>query len=185
MLAARSGLNKSSFKFIRGFKTTRPALFNAGDLIPKGLPGLQENSPGNSVDIGEEVSKGKYIVIGLPAAFSPACSASHVPGYIKHLSELKAKGVKQVLVTTVNDSFVTSAWSKSLGTPADIRIIADTQGSFAKAGSHLFDSSKIFGNERSVRYATIVQDGKVVDEFVEPDKTGVDVSSAENVLKHL
>ena len=82
MLAARSGLNKSSFKFIRGFKTTRPALFNAGDLIPKGLPGLQENSPGNSVDIGEEVSKGRYIVIGLPAAFSPACSASHVPGYI-------------------------------------------------------------------------------------------------------
>lgn len=180
-----SQLSTSRNALARGFKTYGPTLFKAGASIPAGIPGLQENSPGNAVDLAKEVAHGKYIVIGLPAAFSPACSASHIPGYIKHLEELKKKGVKQVLVTTVNDAFVTAAWSKSLGTPKDIRIIADTQGAFAKAGQHLFDSKKIFGNDRSVRYAAIVQDGKVVQEFDEPDKTGVDVSSAENVLKHL
>lgn len=170
---------------IRGFKTTRPTLFKAGDSVPTGLKGLQETSPGNSIDIGKEVAKGKTIIVGLPAAFSPACSASHVPGYIKHLPELKQKGVSQVLVTTVNDSFVTQAWSEALKCPKEVRIIADTQGEFARAGGHLFDSKHIFGNERSVRYAAIVEDGKVVKEFVEPDKIGVDVSSAENILKNL
>ncbi|KAL2710752.1 Redoxin domain-containing protein [Kluyveromyces marxianus] len=169
----------------RGFKTFAPALFKAGDSIPTGLKGLHESSPGNTVDLGKEVQHGKYVIVGLPAAFSPACSASHVPGYIKHLDQLKEKGVKQVFVTAVNDSFVTQAWAESLGVPSDIRIIADTLGEFAKAGDHLFDSKQIFGNERSIRYAVIVQDGKVVQEFAEPDKIGVDVSSAENVLKHL
>ncbi|CAH02911.1 peroxiredoxin family protein [Kluyveromyces lactis] len=169
----------------RGFKTFTPTLFKAGDSIPTGLKGLHESSPGNSVDLGKEVAHGKYIIVGLPAAFSPACSASHVPGYIAHLKELKEKGVKQVFVTAVNDSFVTQAWAEDLGVPSDIRIIADTLGEFAKAGDHLFDSKQIFGNDRSIRYAVIVQDGKVVKEFAEPDKIGVDVSSAENVLKEL
>lgn len=169
----------------RTFRASSSALFQKGDTIPTGLPGLREASPGNAVDIGQEVAHGKHIIVGLPAAFSPACSASHVPGYIKHMPELRAKGVEQVLVTTVNDPFVTAAWGKSLGVPTDIRIIADTEGAFAKAGDHLFDSKKVFGNDRSVRYAAIVQDGKVVTELVEPDKTGVDVSSAENILRHL
>lgn len=170
---------------VRGFRTLTPQLFKKGDKIPTGLPGLKENSPGNAVDLGQEVSKGKYVIVGVPAAFSPACSASHVPGYIKHLPQLKEKGVKQVLVTAVNDPFVTAAWGKSLNVPQDVRIIADTEGAFAKAGNHLFDSTQVFGNERSIRYAAIVQDGKVVEEFAEPDKTGVDVSSAESVLRHL
>ncbi|QLL33315.1 hypothetical protein HG536_0E02260 [Torulaspora globosa] len=169
----------------RTFRTFGPALFKTGDKIPTGLGGLRENSPGNSVDLGLEVASGKYVIVGLPAAFSPACSATHVPGYIKHLPQLKEKGIKQVFVTTVNDPFVTAAWGKSLGVPSDIRIIADTEGTFAKAGGHLFDSKKVFGNDRSVRFAAIVKDGKVVTELVEPDKTGVDVSSAENILKHL
>lgn len=171
--------------FVRGFRTLSPQLFKKGDKIPTGLPGLKESSPGNAVDLGQEVAKGKYILVGVPAAFSPACSATHIPGYIKNLPQLKEKGVKQVLVTAVNDPFVTAAWGKSLKVPNDVRIIADTEGAFAKAGGHLFDSTKVFGNERSVRYAAIVQDGKVVEEFAEPDKTGVDVSSAESILSHL
>lgn len=169
----------------RGFRTYAPTLFKAGDTIPTNLPGLQEGSPGNKVDIGKEVAKGKTIIVGVPAAFSPACSASHVPGYIKHWKELQDKGVKQVLVTPVNDAFAAKAWGESLKLPHGIRIIADSQGAFAHAGGHLFDSEAVFGNKRSIRYAAIVQDGKVVQEFDEPDKTGVDVSSAENVLKYL
>ncbi|CCE61134.1 hypothetical protein TPHA_0A00490 [Tetrapisispora phaffii CBS 4417] len=169
----------------RGFKTTCVASFKEGSKIPEGYVGVYENSPGNPFDIGKATSKGKYIVVGLPAAFSPACSSSHVPGFIEHLPELKAKGVKQVIVATVNDSFVTKAWAESLQTPEDIRIIADTQGDFARKGGYLFDSKNIFGNDRSIRYALIVEDGKVIKEFCEPDKTGLKVSSAANVLKYL
>ncbi|QLQ80872.1 hypothetical protein HG537_0E02270 [Torulaspora globosa] len=169
----------------RTFTISAPALFKTGDKIPTGLHGLKENSPGNPIDLGDEVASGKYLIVGLPAAFSPACSSSHVPGYIKHLPELKKKGIKQVFVTTVNDPFVTAAWGKSLGVPSDIRIIADTEGNLAKAGGHLFESKKVFGNDRSVRFVAVVQDGKVVTELVEPDKTGVNVSTAENVLQHL
>lgn len=169
----------------RGFKSFSPYLFNIGDVIPKGLQGLQENSPGNTADIGADVAKGTHVIVGLPAAFSPACSSSHVPGYIEHLSDLKKKGIDNVIVTTVNDSFVTKAWSDSFDLPQDIRIIADTQGKFADAGGYLFDSKRIFGNDRSMRYALIVKEGKVVQEFLEPDKTGLNISSAANILKHL
>ncbi|AGO11625.1 AaceriADL154Cp [[Ashbya] aceris (nom. inval.)] len=170
---------------LRTFHTSTPTMLQAGDAIPKSIPGLHENSPGNSVDIGAEVASGKHLIVGVPAAFSPACSSSHVPGYIQHFDELKAKGFKQVLVTCVNDSFVTKAWAESLKVPSGVRIIADTQGAFASAGGFLFDGKQTFGNDRSVRYALVVEDGKVVRDFVEPDKTGLKVSAAENVLKEL
>lgn len=159
--------------------------FQQGDRIPSGLKSIHENSPGNKLDLAQALSCGKYVVVGVPAAFSPACSSSHVPGYIRLLPELKSKGVSQVLITTVNDSFVTAAWARSLKCPPDVRIIADTQAEFAKAAGHLFDSTEIFGNKRSKRYAMIVQDGKILQEFIEPDNIGVNVSSAESVLKAL
>lgn len=171
--------------FSRGFRTFSPALFKAGDIIPTGLQGLHESGPGNSVDIGREVSHGKYVIVGLPAAFSPTCSENHIPGYVSNLDKLKAKGVKQVFVTCVNDSFVTQAWGESLNVPSDVRIIADTQGEFAKAGDHLFEAKHVFGNDRSIRYALIIENGKVIKEFAEPDKIGLKVSAVENILKEL
>ncbi|CEP64690.1 thioredoxin peroxidase AHP1 LALA0_S13e00760g [Lachancea lanzarotensis] len=167
------------------FHTYNPIMFQVGDVIKTGLAGVQENSPGNAVDIGKLVSKGKYVIVGVPAAFSPACTASHIPGYVAKLSELKAKGVEEVYVTAVNDAFVTKAWADSLKVPENVHILADTRGEFAKSGNTLFDSEEVFGNKRNYRYAIVVQDGKVVSTFEEPDKTGVNVSSAENVLKSL
>lgn len=169
----------------RSFRTISYRLFKAGDSIPMGIKGLHESSPGNKIDLGLEVSNGKYIIVGVPAAFSPACSSSHIPGYIKYINQLKSKGVSQVIVTCVNDSFVTKAWSKDLGCPKDVRIIADTQGEFSKLGGYLFDSKNIFGNDRSVRFALIVENGRIVKEFVEPDKIGVNISSAEMILNEL
>ncbi|SCU97413.1 LAME_0F19592g1_1 [Lachancea meyersii CBS 8951] len=168
------------------FHTYNPLkMFQVGDVIKTGLAGIQENSPGNAVDIGKEVSKGKHIIVGVPAAFSPACTASHIPGYAAKLSELKAKGVENVFVTCVNDAFVTKAWADSLKIPSDIHILADTRGEFAKSGDTLFDSEEVFGNKRNYRYAIVVENGKVIAAYEEPDKTGVNVSSAENVLKAL
>ncbi|CCH59672.1 hypothetical protein TBLA_0B08570 [Henningerozyma blattae CBS 6284] len=183
-LALRSIISRSSLRSsLRLPPCTRT--FKTGTAIPTGLSGLREDSPTNKIDFADLTRDGTYLIIGVPAAFSPGCSNSHLPGYVKLLDQFKALGVKEFLVTCVNDPFVTRAWRESLNLPSEFRVIADTRGTFADAGDHLFDARAIFGNERSVRYATLVRDGRVIREWVEPDATGVKVSAAENVLLSL
>lgn len=86
----------------------------------------------------------------------------------------------------VNDAFVTKAWGDSLGASEDVRFIADASGAFSKNfGTLIEEAANFFGNARTKRYAAIVEDGKVVKEFVEPDNFGLDVSTVEIVLKDL
>ncbi|KAF6063209.1 Redoxin family protein [Candida albicans] len=125
-----------------------------GDKVP--ATPVFEGSPGNDINLAEETASGKTILIGVPGAFSPACSASHVPGYIKNIRAFNDKGYQRFFVVAVNDPF-----------ELDL----------------LFDARKAFGNERSKRYALIIEDGKVVKSFVEPDNTSVDVSAAQKVLE--
>lgn len=169
----------------RCFSSTASRFVAAGDKIPS--ISLFEGSPGNDVDLSAETANGKSVVIGIPGAFSPACSASHVPGYFKNLRGFNEKGYKSFYVVAVNDAFVTKAWGDSLlnnvvGTN-QVRFLADPKGEFSKELDVLFDASKFFGNERSKRYALLVEDGKVTKTFLEPDNVSVDVSSAESVLK--
>ncbi|KAJ5662429.1 Redoxin [Penicillium maclennaniae] len=143
------------------FHSTAPAFVQKGDPIP-------------SLDLG------KGVIIGVPAAFSPACSSSHIPGYINH-PKLKEAG--QVFVVAVNDPF-----HQGLGCLLDptgksgVRFLGDPSGEFTKALDLSFDSSAIFGNDRSKRYALLVENGKVKQAFVEPDNIGLNVSAAEKVL---
>ncbi|KAF4535711.1 Tsa family protein [Lasiodiplodia theobromae] len=163
------------------FHASARACVRVGDAVPD--VELMEASPGNKLSIAKEL-KGKGLIIGVPAAYSPACSSSHIPGYISH-PKLAAAG--QVFVVSVNDPFVPNrmkAWGDVLD-PAGksgIRFIADPAGSFTKALDLSFDSRAIFGNERSKRYALVVEDGKVKEAHVEPDNTGVNVSAADKVL---
>ncbi|KAF7155195.1 hypothetical protein CNMCM5623_006622 [Aspergillus felis] len=170
------------------FHSTAPAFVQKGDAIPD-LDVLVESSPGNKVNLAKEL-KGKGVIIGVPAAFSPACSSSHVPGYINH-PKLKEAG--QVFVVSVNDPFVDrslpshnrmKAWGVSLDAAgkSGIRFLGDPTGKFSEALDVTFDSSSIFGNHRSKRYALVVEDGKVKEAYIEPDNTGVNVSAAEKVL---
>ncbi|RJE27281.1 AhpC TSA family protein [Aspergillus sclerotialis] len=161
------------------FHNTAPAFVQKGDAIPD-LEVLTENSPGNKINLAKEI-KGKGIIIGTPAAFSPACSSTHVPGYINHP---KLKDAGQVFVLSVNDPFVTKAWGQSLDPTgkSGVRFLGDPTGKFTAALDLSFDSTSVFGNERSKRYALVVENGKVKEAFVEPDNTGVNVSKAENVL---
>ncbi|KAL4977484.1 Redoxin [Aspergillus desertorum] len=161
------------------FHNTAPAFVRKGDPIPD-LDVLVESSPGNKVNLAKEL-KGKGVIIGVPAAFSPACSSTHIPGYISH-PKLKEAG--QVFVVAVNDPFVTKAWGTSLDPTgkSGIRFLGDPTGKFSEALDVTFDSTTIFGNHRSKRYALLVEDGKVKEAFIEPDNTGVKVSTAENVL---
>ncbi|KAJ5814716.1 hypothetical protein N7474_006493 [Penicillium riverlandense] len=161
------------------FHNTAPAFVQKGDTIPN-LDVLVEDSPGNKVNLAQEI-KGKGVIIGTPAAFSPACSSTHVPGYINH-PKLKEAG--QVFVISVNDPFVTKAWADSLDPSgkSGVRFLGDPTGKFTEALDLSFDSTSIFGNNRSKRYALLVENGKVKEAFVEPDNTGVNVSTAEKVL---
>ncbi|TKA71922.1 hypothetical protein B0A55_07925 [Friedmanniomyces simplex] len=142
---------------------------------------LMENSPGNKVSIAKELKRGKGLIIGVPAAFSPSCSESHIPGYINSPA-LKEAG--QVFVVSVNDAFVMAAWAKSLDAEnkSGIRFLADPHAAFTKALDLDFDGTAIFGQPRSKRYALVVEDGKVKEVHVEPDNTGVKESAVDNVL---
>ncbi|KAI9372053.1 Redoxin [Aspergillus egyptiacus] len=161
------------------FHNTTPAFVQKGDPIPD-LDVLVENSPGNKINLAKEL-KGKGLIIGVPAAYSPACSSTHIPGYISH-PKLKEAG--QAFVVSVNDPFVMKAWGLTLDPKGEsgVRFLGDPAGKFTEALDVSFDSVSIFGNQRSKRYALLVEDGKVKEAFVEPDNTGVKVSAAENVL---
>ncbi|KFZ20241.1 hypothetical protein V502_03259 [Pseudogymnoascus sp. VKM F-4520 (FW-2644)] len=178
--ARRLALNATRRLTARSFHTSPRAFVKAGDAIPD-LNVLVEGSPGNKINMAEELSVGKSLIIGVPAAFSPGCSNSHIPGFMKH-SKIKDAG--NVFVVTVNDAFVTKAWAENLDPDGatGFRFIGDPACTFTKALDLDFDGTAIFGNERSKRYALLVEDGKVKQAFVEPDNTGIDVSAAEKVL---
>ncbi|KAL2139683.1 hypothetical protein VTI28DRAFT_4853 [Corynascus sepedonium] len=163
------------------FHSTARAFVKAGDPLPD-TDALMENSPGQRVNLAEEAKKyNNMLLIGVPAAFSPACSATHVPGYASHprLGEFELVGV-----VSVNDVFVMKAWGETLDPAGQlgIRFFADPTGRFTKMLDLAFDGSAIFGGDRSKRYAMIIEQGKVKSIAVEPDNTGTSVSLAEKVL---
>jgi peroxiredoxin len=127
---------------------------------------------------------GKTIAIfGLPGAFTPTCSAQHLPGYIKLADQLKAKGVDEIWCISVNDAFVMGAWGRDQKATGIVRMMADGSAAFTKALGLEFDLvAKGFG-VRSQRYSMLVQDGVVKQLNVEAG--GFDVSSAETLLKQL
>ena len=99
-LPARAAARPLPWTATRSFQSTAPAWVNVGDKLPD--VDLMEDSPGNKVNLAKEL-KGKGVVIGVPAAFSPSCSAKHIPGYVNHA---KLKDAGEVFVVSVNDPFV-------------------------------------------------------------------------------
>ncbi|KAK3698785.1 hypothetical protein LTR37_016789 [Vermiconidia calcicola] len=164
---------------VRSFHATSSAFVNVGDSLPD--VELVENSPSNKVSIANELKGQKGLIIGVPAAFSPSCSATHIPGYI---ASNKLKDAGKVFVVSVNDPFVMKAWGEGLDPEkkSGIRFLGDPSGQFTNSLDLAFDAAAIFGHARSKRYAIVVEDGKVKEAHVEPDNTGVNVSAADKVL---
>ncbi|HEX8412970.1 MAG TPA: peroxiredoxin [Sphingomicrobium sp.] len=128
--------------------------------------------------------KGRRVALfAVPGAFTPTCSARHLPGYVERAAELKAKGVDEIACTSVNDPFVMSAWAKA-GNAGEITMLADGNGTFAKAAGLSFDSSRFGMGERSQRYAMIVNDGVVEQLHVEAPGE-FKVSSADYLIDQL
>ncbi|HEX2658778.1 MAG TPA: peroxiredoxin [Polyangia bacterium] len=132
-----------------------------------------------------EAAKGKRIVIfGLPGAYTPTCSANHVPGYLQNLDALKARGVDEVWCVSVNDGYVMAAWGKELGAIGKIRMLGDGNCDLtAKLGLDQ-DSSAGGMGRRSRRYSLLVENGIVKQVNVEEARQFT-VSNAETMLAQL
>ena len=138
----------------------------------------------HEVDINAALSGKKVVIFGLPGAYTPTCSAKHVPGFVAHAAALKAKGVNEVWCVTTNDAFVMAAWGKHLKVNGTVRMLADGSAHYVKALGLELDLTARGMGVRSNRYAMIVDNGVVKGVFVEgPGK--FEVSSAEAVLNHL
>ena len=137
----------------------------------------------NTFQVGE-LTKGKKIAIfGLPGAFTPTCSAKHVPGYVQNADALKAKGVDEIWCISVNDAFVMGAWGRDQKSTGIVRMMADGSATFTKAlGLDADFSAKGMGT-RSQRYSMVVNDGVV--EQLNVEQGSFDVSSAEKMLSQL
>lgn len=136
----------------------------------------------NAVDTAK-ASAGKTIALfALPGAFTPTCSAKHVPGYLEHFDELMAAGVDEIWCVSVNDAFVMGAWARDQKTAGKVRMLGDGDATFTKAMGQTLDLTGKGLGVRSNRYSMLVKDGKVATLNVEAAGK-MDVSDAATLLK--
>ncbi len=133
----------------------------------------------------EEIFGGKRVVLfALPGAFTPTCSAAHLPGYVVHADAVKAKGVDRIVCLSVNDAFVMDAWAKTQNVDGRVEMIADGNGDFTRAVGLELDLRPRGLGVRSQRYAMVVDDGVVKTLSIDaPGK--FEVSDAESVMRSL
>ena len=154
-----------------------------GDTLPDvTLVKATENGP-EKVQSGEYFKGKKVALFSVPGAFTPTCSAKHLPGFVDRAQELKAKGVDEIVATAVNDAFVLGAWNKANGSQ-DITMLADGNGEFAEALGLTMDGSGYGMGKRGQRYSMIVDDGVVTEVNVEAPGD-FKVSTAEHMLGQL
>jgi peroxiredoxin (alkyl hydroperoxide reductase subunit C) len=156
----------------------------AGDSIPSTK--LMQGTPEGPTEIStEELFGGKTVVLfGVPGAFTPTCSAKHLPGFVTQYDALKAKGADVVACMAVNDAFVMAAWGKDQGVGDKVVMIADGSAEFTKKLGLEFDLTARGLGVRSQRFALIARDGKVAHVAVEAPGA-FEVSTADAVLAAL
>jgi peroxiredoxin len=164
-------------------------MIKVGDKLPAGTLNEFIEVEGNGCSIGpnnfdiQKETAGKTVAIfGLPGAFTPTCSAKHVPGYVAKFDDLKAAGVDEIWCVSVNDAFVMGAWGRDQKSGGKVRMMADGSADFAKATGLTMDLTAKGMGLRSARYSMLVKDGVVKALNVEaPGK--FEVSDADTLLK--
>jgi peroxiredoxin len=153
-----------------------------GDTIPDiTFSTMTDNGP---EPVSKDFFAGKTVALfAVPGAFTPTCSAKHLPGFVEKASALKAKGVDAIACTSVNDVFVMGAWSKA-SDAGDIVMLADGNGAFAEAVGLTMDGSKFGMGTRSQRYSMLIEDGVVKQLNVETPGE-FKVSTADHLLGQL
>lgn len=155
-----------------------------GDKLPDA--DLFENAPNGKVTTSELTAGKKVIIFGVPGAFTPGCSKTHLPGYVADYDKFKGKGIDEIACVSVNDPFVMAAWGKDQNADGKVRMLADTVGAFTKAlDLEAPNLAPVLGNVRSKRFSMLVEDGVVKVLNVEPDGTGLTCSLANGILAQL
>jgi len=164
-------------------------MIRVGDTLPAATLMEYSEVEGNGCSIGPnpvdvtQACQGKTIALfALPGAFTPTCSAKHVPGYVEKFDALKAAGVDEIWCVSVNDAFVMGAWARDQHTDGKVRMLGDGSADFSKAVGLTLDLTARGMGLRSNRYSMLVKNGKVVTLNVEgPGK--FEVSDADTMLK--
>ncbi len=164
-------------------------MIKVGDKLPAGTLSeyLEVEGNGcsigpNSFDIEKSIAGKKIALFALPGAFTPTCSAKHVPGYVARFDELKAAGIDEIWCVSVNDAFVMGAWGRDQKSTGKVRMVADGSAEFAKATGLTLDLTTRGMGLRSNRYSMLVVDGVVKSLNVEgPGK--FEVSGADTLLQ--
>jgi peroxiredoxin len=155
-----------------------------GDRMPEGSFGIMTKDGPGSISTTDLFKGKKVVLFAVPGAFTPTCSMNHLPGYIKHAAEIRAKGVDTIACMSVNDTFVMDAWGKDRQAGDKVLMLADGNGTYAQALGLELDASGFGMGKRSQRFAIVVHDGVVKQLHVEAPRE-FKVSAAENVLKSL
>jgi len=152
-----------------------------GERIPSvTLMHMTEKGPA-PVTTDELFGKKKVVLFALPGAYTPTCSARHLPGYVEHAADFQKKGVDAIVCLSVNDAFVMNAWGKDQHAAGKVQMIADGNAEFTKKVGLEMDASKFGMGLRSQRYAAVIDD--MVVKALEVEEPGAyKVSSAEHVL---
>lgn len=155
-----------------------------GDHVPSAtFMEMNEGRP-QPVKTDDLFKNKKVVLFALPGAFTPTCSAKHLPGFVSHAEELKGKGVDTIACVSVNDAFVMGAWGKDQSADGKIEMLADGNGDFTRALGLEMDASKFGMGKRSQRYSMLVDNGVVKSLNVE-EPGAFSVSSAEHILKQV
>lgn len=152
-----------------------------GDKIPSATLMQMRDSAPRAIKTDELFSGKKVVLFALPGAFTPTCSAKHLPGFIQHAAAFAEKGIDTIACLSVNDAFVMGAWGNSLGAGDKVMMLADGNGDFTKLLGLEMDATKYGMGLRSQRYAMLVDDGVVKQLYVE-EPGAYAVSAAEAVI---
>lgn len=176
---------------VRAIAPEKNMTIKVGDRLPAGTLSeyIDVETEGckigpNQFQVGDLTQGKKVVLFGLPGAFTPTCSAQHVPSYVKHYDELKAKGVDDILCLSVNDAFVMGAWAKDQHAAGKVRMMGDGSAAYTKALGLELDLTARGMGVRCQRFSALVEDGVVKALNIEaPGK--FEVSGAETMLKQL
>jgi len=157
---------------------------NVGDKIPSVKLKTMTADGMSEVDTADYFAGKKVVMFAVPGAFTPTCSAKHLPGFVEKAADLKAKGVDEIACISVNDAFVMDAWAKSQNAGSSVTLLADGNGEFTSAMGLEMDGSGFGLGTRSQRYALVAENGTITTLNIE-QPGAFDVSSAEAVMAAL
>lgn len=160
-------------------------MIQVGDKLPETTFTVNGPDGPETVNTSDVFGGRKVALFAVPGAFTPTCSNNHLPGFVEHAGDFKAKGVDAVVCVAVNDVFVLAAWSKAAGADGKVEFLADGSAEFAKATGLDLDMNARGLGIRSKRYAAIVDNGVVHELLVEDVPSKAESSSAESLLAKL